>query len=110
MKRGEIIIVEYPFTDQSGSKRRPALVVQSDKIKSPDVLIAAISASAQLTPTRVLIEPARETASRLTSVCVVRCENLSTVQPTLVLGAIGNLSKVAMQEVDKCLKLALGLT
>ncbi|MBX3413290.1 MAG: type II toxin-antitoxin system PemK/MazF family toxin [Pirellulales bacterium] len=110
MKRGEIIIVEYPFTDLSGSKRRPAFVVQSDTIKSPDIVIAAISASAPLIPTRVLIEPAREPASRLTAVCVVRCENLSTIQPTLVLGAIGNLSKTAMREVDKCLKLALGLT
>lgn len=109
MKRCEIIIVDYPFTDQSGSKRRPALVVQSDAIKSPDIVIAAISASAQLTSTRVLIEPSREVTSRLTVPCAVRCENLSTVQQSMVLGSIGYLSKATMRKLDECLKIALGI-
>src|SRR2546423_1402670 len=109
MKRGEIIIVEYPFTDQSSSKRRPALVIQSDAIKSPDTLIAAISASAQLTVTRALIEPSKEPKSHLKQPCVVRCENLSTVQQTIVLGSVGSLAKQTMLRVDECLKKALGL-
>jgi mRNA interferase MazF len=109
MKRGEIIIVEYPFTDQVGSKRRPALVIQSDAIKSPDTLIAAISASAQLTVTRVLIEPSKEPNNHVKQSCVVRCENISTIQQQLILGSIGFLSKKTMQQVDECLKKALGL-
>lgn len=109
MKRGEIIIVDYPFTDQVGSKRRPALVIQSDAIKSPDMLIAAISACAELTATRVLIDPSKEPNSHIKQACVVRCENLSTVEQQLVLGAVGSLSKKTMQQVDECLKRALGL-
>lgn len=109
MKRGEIIIVEYPFTDQQGSKRRPALVVQSDAVKSPDTIIAAISASAQMSATRVLIDPAKNPAANLRVPCVVRCENLSTVENSMVLGALGNVSKKTMKEVEECLRKVLEL-
>lgn len=30
MKRGEIVLFDFPFTDRTGSKLRPALVVQAD--------------------------------------------------------------------------------
>lgn len=100
MKRGEIVILDYPFTDQSGRKRRPALVIQSDAIKSPDTLIAAISTSAPLTPTRVPIDPSREAGSRLKLPCLVRCENLSTVDQKMVLSSVGYLSKKTMRKVD----------
>jgi mRNA interferase MazF len=109
MKRGEIIIVDYPFTDQSASKRRPALVVQSDAIQSPDTLIAPISTSTQQTSTRVAIEPSKEPGSRLTLPCMVRCENLSTVEQSMVLGSIGYLSRQTMRRVDDALRKALGL-
>ena len=30
VRRGEIVIVDYPYSDQIGRKVRPALVVQAD--------------------------------------------------------------------------------
>jgi mRNA-degrading endonuclease toxin of MazEF toxin-antitoxin module len=31
VRRSEIVIIDHPFSDASGSKVRPALVVQADK-------------------------------------------------------------------------------
>jgi mRNA-degrading endonuclease toxin of MazEF toxin-antitoxin module len=31
MKRGDVVILDHPFSDASGSKVRPALVVQADR-------------------------------------------------------------------------------
>jgi len=44
MIKGEIVLVEFPFTDLSGSKLRPALVLAE---KKDDVLVAFITSKAQ---------------------------------------------------------------
>jgi len=47
MKRGDIVLVEYPFTDTSGSKLRPVLVVSADEFNSgEDVVIVPLSSQA----------------------------------------------------------------
>jgi len=42
---GDVVLVPFPFTNQSGSKRRPAVVVstQSYNQQKPDVILAAIT-------------------------------------------------------------------
>ena len=44
-KRGDIVLVLFPFTDLSSSKRRPALVVSPDAFNDgmQDVVLAAIT-------------------------------------------------------------------
>ncbi len=45
--RGDIVLVDYPFSDRTGSKVRPALVVQSDSLNNriDDTILVAISRS-----------------------------------------------------------------
>lgn len=44
MRCGEIILLEYPFTDDSGSKRRPALIVSADRFnQGEDIVVVPIS-------------------------------------------------------------------
>lgn len=42
---GDIVLVKFPFTNQQGSKRRPAVVVSSHDYNQhkPDVILAAIT-------------------------------------------------------------------
>ena len=43
-KQGDIVIVNFPFTDLSNSKVRPAVIISNDKINiSGDYLIVMIS-------------------------------------------------------------------
>jgi mRNA interferase MazF len=44
-KRGDIVLVSFPFTDLSSSKRRPALVVSPDSFNQTmqDLVLAAIT-------------------------------------------------------------------
>ena len=44
-KRGDIVLVSFPFTDLSSSKRRPALVVSPESFNQTmqDVVLAAIT-------------------------------------------------------------------
>lgn len=44
-RRGDIVLVSFPFTDLSSSKRRPALVISPDGFndQSQDVVLVAIT-------------------------------------------------------------------
>ena len=66
-RRGDIVLVSFPFTDLSSSKRRPALVISPDSFneQGQDVVLIAITSqepddNASLsTSTTVLTESCR---------------------------------------------------
>ena len=46
-KQGDIVIVEYPFSERTGSKKRPAFVVSNDSYhhSRQDVIVAGITSN-----------------------------------------------------------------
>ena len=44
-KFGDVILVPFPFTDQSTSKKRPAIVISSDLYNrcKPDLILIAVT-------------------------------------------------------------------
>ena len=44
-KFGDVVLVPFPFTDQTAAKRRPAVVVSSDAYhhERPDVIVVAVT-------------------------------------------------------------------
>ncbi|OYV83400.1 MAG: hypothetical protein B7Z73_15995 [Planctomycetia bacterium 21-64-5] len=47
VSRGDVVLVDDPFTDRKDSKVRPALVVQADRLNQQitDTILAAVSRS-----------------------------------------------------------------
>lgn len=112
MKRGDVVEVDWPFSDRTGSKTRPAVVVQADFLNGfiDDTILVQITSTRHGIPgTEVLLDPAQEPASGLTKVCVASCTNFLTVDQTLILGTIGYLSDAAMRQIEDCLKAVLEL-
>ncbi len=62
-------------------------------------------------PTHLLIDPSTKEGqtSGLLHESLVSCNNLITVEHTRVHKVIGNLPPTTMQQIDDCLKAALGL-
>lgn len=63
MRRGEIVMVAWPFTDLTGSKTRPAVVIQADLLNAilDDTLLVQITSTIHGIPnTEVRIDPAVE--------------------------------------------------
>jgi mRNA interferase MazF len=112
MTRGEVVLVDWPYSDRTGSKLRPAVVVQADYLNGliDDTVLVQITSRAHGIPgTEVMLDPAVETGSGLLHVFYVFCPNLLTADPGVIDQIIGSLSAGAMQEIDRCLKASLGL-
>jgi mRNA interferase MazF len=85
---GDIVLIEYPYSDGLREKLRPALVVlvQPDG----DILFARITSKASKTIGDVLLKD-WQTASLMTP-SLVRTEKLSTLLASRIQEKIGNLS------------------
>jgi mRNA interferase MazF len=107
--RGDIVIVDFPFSDAAQTKRRPALVVLGDSVPSVNTIIALITSNPnRIGATRLVIDPALETGSGLLAVSVVACESLFSLHQRLIVKRIGFISRATMAQIDDCLKIALG--
>src|SRR5437764_3935373 len=102
MKRGDVVEVDWPYSDLSGTKVRPAVVVQADYLNGliDDTVLVQITSTRHGIPgTEVVIDPARETASGLTRVCVAACTNFLTLDQALIQRTVGYLSPATMQQI-----------
>ncbi len=112
MRRGEVVEVDWPYSDMTGSKKRPAIVVQADFLNGlidDTILVQITSTQHGLPGTEVLLDPTIETASGLRKVCVVSCTNILTMDQTRLLRSIGYVSDAVMQQISDCLKTVLEL-
>lgn len=68
MNRGEVVEVEWPYSDVTGSKRRPAIVVQADYLDGlvDDTILVKVTGKRYGIPgTEVELDPSVETSSGL---------------------------------------------
>lgn len=114
MRRGDIVLVDFPFATGGGTKVRPSLVVQSDRnnVRLQDTIVAIITsnmARAASEPTQYLIELSHPDwqSSGLKLPSVVKCENIYTFHNRRILRLIGHLSPATMQQINNCLKASL---
>lgn len=110
MRRGEVVEIDWQFSDLTGSKLRPAVVVQADFLDGliDDTILVKITGRRFGIPgTEVVIDPAVETASGLSKLCYASCKDILTRDQTLILRTVGVLSDAAMLQIEACLKAVL---
>jgi mRNA interferase MazF len=116
VQRGDVVMVDWVYSDRTGSKRRPALVIQADVYNAvlDDTILALITSSARrrvgaATQLEIDISTLDGQQTGLSINSVVQCENLVTIDQQLILRIRGKLSAALMGKVDDCLKAALEL-
>lgn len=116
MTRGDIVLVQYPFTDLSGSKLRPAIVVSTDAVhnSSPDAIFVLVTSTLKMPaglPTWVLIDVTTPDglASGLLHTSVVKCDHPMTLDKQLVKRTVGRVPPNLMALIDAAIKVGLGL-
>lgn len=110
-KRGQVVVVNVPFTGQTGSKRRPALVVSAEPFHRGllDLIVCPISSQP-----RYHRKPGPgdhplkhwKTAG-LRHVSTVRISNILAVEKKLIKRVLGTLQAEDLTRVDAGLRQAL---
>jgi mRNA-degrading endonuclease toxin of MazEF toxin-antitoxin module len=115
-KRGDVVLVNFPFASGVGSKVRPAVIVQCDRNNKrlDNTIIAQITSRlyfSQKEPTQMLVlassSDGRQMGLLLDS--ALSCENLFTVRQDTIQRKIGHMPNIPLKELDVCLKASLEL-
>ncbi|MBF9222559.1 type II toxin-antitoxin system PemK/MazF family toxin [Hymenobacter ruricola] len=100
MKKGDILQVQFPFTNQQGSKRRPALVLA---VEAPDVTVAFIIGNLGLAqPYDVVLQPTA--LNRLGKPSLVRVLKIAMLDRSQLHGRVGELTDAELQQVNQGLR------
>lgn len=105
MKKGDIILLSFPFTDLKGKKIRPALVLV---VSDLDVIVAFITTQFKWQNLYdILLEPDDSNGLKKTS--LLRLSKITTLDKDLILGKLGELNPFDIQNINNNLIKILNL-
>lgn len=117
LRRGDVVLVAFPFTDLTATKVRPAVVVSPDRAHraAGDAILAAVSSVIPrrgLLPTELLITDRNPSfaGSGLRSSSLILCGKLFTMERRLVLRWLGRLDQQLTARLDQAVGAAVGLS
>lgn len=96
MKKGEIVLIPFPFTDLTGIKNRPVLIlIDSDE----DITVSFITTQLKWQEKfDVRLEPSIENGLKKAS--LIRLSKITTIDKELVIGKLGQLTDSEVEEVN----------
>ena len=107
LKKGDIVLVPFPFTDLSTTKLRPAVVLWVD-LSGIDVTVCFIHSQNvnYITPEEFIIETTNsefyKTGFKVTS--KVRVSRMVTIERNLITRRLGKLDISLLNKLNDCLK------
>jgi mRNA interferase MazF len=111
MRRGDIVLVDVPFTDLTSAKMRPAIVVSSDAVNRGEdrVLIPISSSLANPSPWDVVALPsdAAFRATGLHRASAFKCAKMVTLSTSLIKRRLGTADARYLALVSSRIKDAL---
>lgn len=100
MKKGDIVLIPFPFTDLTGNKLRPALVLLAGSV---DVTVAFITTQLRWKESSdVILSPTEQNGLKQES--LIRLAKLATLDSNLVDGLLGEIDPAKIVEVNRNLK------
>ena len=100
-RQGDIVLVSFPFTDLTSTKRRPALVLSPNSFNAAgeDLVLAAITSHITGDPNAVHLRRGDFAAGGLPKASVVKTTKLFTMHSSLVAKRICALRIEKMEEI-----------
>jgi mRNA interferase MazF len=106
---GDIVLVPFPFTDQSTAKKRPAVIVSSDAYNQnrPDVVIMAVTSQTRSAVYFGDISVENWNQAGLLKPSLIK-PILTTIEKGLVIRKLGRLEGKDLSSLQEAIKTILG--
>ena len=95
---GAVVLTRFPFTDLTGTKLRPAIVISRDNARRSDVVLAFITSKTHMAAGPDALPLAPSPANGLKVPSVVRFDKVVTLEKKVVVGKLGDAEAAFLAE------------
>ena len=95
--KGDIVVLDFPYSDMKDSKRRPVLVLKVPKGK--DIIVLQITASSYEKDVEIKIKNKDFNQGGLKRDSFVRIDKIASIEKTLIKYKAGSLKKEKFEEI-----------
>jgi mRNA interferase MazF len=105
-KRGDIVLVPFPFTDLSSSKKRPALIISPDSFNAAnqDVVLVAITSQIGNDPQAVVMREGDFVDGKLPKLSMIRIGKVFTIHSALIVKRLCAVTTPKLQEILRAIR------
>jgi mRNA interferase MazF len=92
-RQGEVVLAEFPFSNMTNVKRRPALILSNAMLNqaSADVIACAITSNLANTPNSVPVSTADFVSGRLDLPSLVKADHIFSLAKSRILRRLGQV-------------------
>ena len=97
----EILLVPFPFSDQSDKKVRPVIVISNNNFNShsEDVIVVGLTSNISKDSYTVDLNLNDLEEGRINELCCIKVENLLKIENELVIKKIGKIKKEILKNI-----------
>lgn len=105
--QGDILLLPFPFSDLSGKKVRPVLVLSGKNYNnsSEDIVVCALTSQIKLTDYSIIIDNKDLKTGKLFQQSCVKIDSLFKISSKLVIKKIGSLQRTKLNNILTILRI-----
>jgi len=99
----DLLLVPFPFSDQSGRKVRPIIVISNNNFNenSEDILIVGVTSNVNKGEYNLKLENKDLEDGKLITNCTIKVENILKLDKNLIIKRIGKIKSEKLIEINK---------
>lgn len=101
IQQKDILLVPFPFSDQSGRKVRPVIVVSNNEFNedSEDIIVVGVATNISKDKYTIFLTNKDVEEGKLITRCCVKTENILKIDKELVIKKIGSIKKDTLKKI-----------
>ena len=97
--KGDVVVVPFPFSDLSNSKKRPAIVIAN--IRGDDLILCQITSQTRVDNYSIVLSDNDFKKGSLNLTSLIKPNKIFTADKSIILYRIGSLKDSKIKEVEK---------
>ena len=101
MEQRDLLLVPFPFSDQSGRKVRPVIVISNREFNehSEDILVVGVTSNVSKDKYSLSLTNSDLEEGKLFTQCCIKVENILKIDKELIIKKIGGIKKDKLKSI-----------